>query len=60
MQRFSVLFLQDALHGSGGISAHHQEHLTVHTTSGICRNLMIELDKLLVSTYIQYPWLKSE
>jgi hypothetical protein len=25
----------DALHVSGGSSAHHQEHLTVHTVSGI-------------------------
>jgi len=24
-----------ALHISGGSSAHHQEHITVHTTSGI-------------------------
>jgi len=25
----------DALHVSGGSSAHHQEHVTVHTASGI-------------------------
>jgi len=25
----------DALHVSGGSSAHHQEHITVHTPSGI-------------------------
>jgi hypothetical protein len=25
----------DAIHVSGGSSAHHQEHITVHTTSGI-------------------------
>jgi len=25
----------DALHVSGGPSAHHQEHVTVHTASGI-------------------------
>ena len=25
----------DALHVSGGSSAHHQEHITVHTASGI-------------------------
>jgi len=25
----------DALHVSGGFSAHHQEHITVHTASGI-------------------------
>ena len=28
---------QDALHVSGGSSAHHQEHKTVHTASGICQ-----------------------
>jgi len=25
----------DALHVAGGSSAHHQEHITVHTASGI-------------------------
>jgi len=25
----------DAVHVSGGYSAHHQEHITVHTASGI-------------------------
>jgi len=29
------LFLQRSLHVSGGFSAHHQEHITVHTASGI-------------------------
>jgi len=33
---FLDLFIfTDALHASGGSSAHHQEHITVHTTSGI-------------------------
>jgi hypothetical protein len=33
---FLDLFIfTDALHVSGGSSAHHQEHLTVHTASGI-------------------------
>jgi len=36
MQRFLNLFIStDALHVSGGSSAHHQEHATVHTASGI-------------------------
>jgi len=36
MQRFFIyLFLQTLLHVSGGSSAHHQEHTTVHTASGI-------------------------
>jgi len=35
MQRFLIyLFFTDALHVSGGSSAHHQEHITVHTASG--------------------------
>ena len=33
---FLDLFIStDALHVSGGSSAHHQEHRTVHTASGI-------------------------
>ena len=33
---FLDLFIfTDALHVSGGSSAHHQEHITVHTVSGI-------------------------
>ena len=33
---FLNLFIStDALHVSGGSSAHHQEHITVHTASGI-------------------------
>jgi len=33
---FRDLFIvTDAVHVSGGSSAHHQEHLTVHTASGI-------------------------
>ena len=33
---FLDLFIStDALHVSGGSSAHHEEHITVHTASGI-------------------------
>jgi len=36
MQHFLIyLFFTDALHVSGGSSAHHQEHITVNTASGI-------------------------
>jgi len=36
MQRFlNFLIFTDALHVSGGSYAHHQEHITVHTASGI-------------------------
>ena len=31
----SLFIFTDALHVSGGSSAHHQEHITVHTASGI-------------------------
>jgi hypothetical protein len=35
-ETFLDLFIStDALHVSGGSSAHHQEHITVHTASGI-------------------------
>jgi len=36
MQRYTVFFITvNALHVSGGFSAHHQELKTVHTASGI-------------------------
>jgi hypothetical protein len=38
MQRYTIVFIAiNALHVSGGSSAHHQELKTVHTASGICR-----------------------
>jgi len=38
---FSIcLFLPIALHVSGGSSAHHQEHKTVHTASGIVKPIL--------------------
>jgi len=37
MQRYTTVFITiNALHVSGGFSAHHQEFKTVHTASGIC------------------------
>jgi hypothetical protein len=39
---FSIyLFLQIALHVSGGFSAHHQEHKTVYTASGIVKTILL-------------------
>jgi hypothetical protein len=36
MELFLIyLFLQIAVHVSGGSSTHHQEHITVRTASGI-------------------------
>jgi len=38
MQRYTMLFITiNALHVSGGSSAHHQELKTVYTALGICR-----------------------
>ena len=40
MQRYTVyLYLENALHVSGGISTHHQEHTTVSTASGTCQTV---------------------
>jgi hypothetical protein len=37
IQRCTILFIVvSALHVSGGFSAHHQEHKTVQTASGMC------------------------
>jgi hypothetical protein len=39
---FSIhLFLKIALHVSGGSAAHHQEHTTVHTASGIVKPTLL-------------------
>jgi len=35
MQLIWFIYFQNALHVSGGSSAHHREHITVHTASGI-------------------------
>jgi len=38
MQRYITVFItKNALHVSGGSSAHHQELKTVYTASGICQ-----------------------
>ena len=38
MQRYTIFFIAvDALHVSGGFSAHHQELKTVHTAFGVCQ-----------------------
>jgi hypothetical protein len=51
MHRFLNLFIfTDDLHISCGSSAHHQEHKTVHTASGIV-TVVIELNRLLINLY---------
>jgi len=32
-----ILFWNDTLHVSGGLSVHHQEFKTAHTATGICQ-----------------------
>jgi hypothetical protein len=40
MQRYTVyLYLETALHVSGGISTHHQERTQLSTASGICHTV---------------------
>jgi len=42
MQCYRIFFVAvDALHVSGGFSAHHQELKTVRTASGICRACLL-------------------
>jgi hypothetical protein len=42
MQRYTIFFIAaNALHVSGGFSAHHQELKTVHTASGICQGCLL-------------------
>ena len=41
MQRFLDLFVQIALHVSGVSSFHHQEDKTVHTASGIVKQILL-------------------
>ena len=52
---FSIyLFLKIALHVSGGSSAHHQEHKTVHTASGIVKPIL--LPAAIVDSSRQQYW----
>jgi len=42
MKRFTIFFIAvNAVHVSGGFSAHHQELKTVHTASGICQACLL-------------------
>jgi hypothetical protein len=42
MQRYTVFFINgNALHISGGSSAHHQQRKTVYTASGICEAYLL-------------------
>jgi hypothetical protein len=49
MQLFLNLFIfTDAVHVSGGSSAHHQEHKTVHTVSGTVNQYCCQLLPLMM------------
>jgi hypothetical protein len=51
MQRFLNSFIfTDAVHVSGGFSAHHQEHITVHTAQ-VMSTVMTEINMLLINLY---------
>jgi len=51
---FLDLFIsKDAIHISGGSSAHHQEHTTVHTASGIVKAILL-LAATVVATKTLY------
>jgi len=44
MQFYTIFFITvNALHVSGGFSAHHQELKTVHTPSGIYKSFLLVL-----------------
>ena len=44
MQRYTIFFITvNAVHVSGGFSAHHLELKTVHTASGICQARLYQM-----------------
>ena len=50
MQRYAIFFITvNALHVSGGFSAHHQELKTVHTASGVCQACLLLLLEVAAS-----------
>ena len=54
-QRYTIVFITvNALHVSGGFSAHHRELKTVHTASGICQACL-----LLLLAWVSWNWFLS-
>ena len=43
-----ILFWNDTLHVSNGLSVHHQELKTVHTAKGICQTVNPEMGKITI------------
>ena len=60
---FLDLFIStDALHVSGGSSAHHEEHITVHTASGIvnqCCRLLVSWMRWNLQRFLIYLFLPT-
>jgi hypothetical protein len=54
MQQYTIFFVTvNALHISGGFSAHHQKLKTVHTAPGICQAcLLLPLADIYIYIYI--------
>ena len=50
-----ILFWNDTLHVSNGLSVHHQEFKTVHTETGICQThtavCLLQADSSMSLTY---------
>jgi hypothetical protein len=56
MQRYAIFFITvNALHVSGGFSAHHQGLKTLHTASGICQACLLLLLAVAASKLDIYP-----
>ena len=50
-----ILFWNDTLHVSDGLSGHHQEFKTVHTATGICQTdtvLLVSGDEMEMQTAV--------
>ena len=61
MQPYTVFFIiVNALHDSGGFSAHHQELKTLHTASGICLAYLLLPLAVAASKLDLYPILCVE
>jgi len=58
MQRYTIFFIAvNALHVSGGFSAHHQELKIVHTASGVCQACLLLLPAVAGSKLGTYQML---
>jgi hypothetical protein len=52
MQRYTIFFITvNALHISGGFSAHQQDLKTVHTPSGMCQEASLTYTRCCVYSF---------